>query len=147
MVQMVAWFIWLNGLMVQWHQLQEGDAADIDVAVAAATKAFAQNSAWRQMDASARGLLMHKFADLIERDAAILAVRIRTDYCSDSIDRLIELIDQLIDKLFCRHWIVLTWASRSSRPLATSPPASSGSAIMPVIRLIDRLIRLIDLIN
>ncbi|VDO96171.1 unnamed protein product [Soboliphyme baturini] len=46
--------------------LQEGDEADIDVAVAAARKAFARNSEWRQMDASARGRLLWKLADLIQ---------------------------------------------------------------------------------
>jgi len=50
-----------------------GDKADVDKAVAAARKAFAPGSDWRKMDPSARGKLIHKFADLIERDRAYLA--------------------------------------------------------------------------
>jgi acyl-CoA reductase-like NAD-dependent aldehyde dehydrogenase len=53
---------------------QEGDNADIDAAVAAARAAFAPNSDWRKMDPSARGQLILKLADLIERDKAVLAV-------------------------------------------------------------------------
>lgn len=39
----------------------------------AAQKAFARGSVWRDMNASARGRLMNKFADLIDRDSDILA--------------------------------------------------------------------------
>jgi len=46
----------------------EGDKADVDAAVAAAKAAFKPGSAWRSMDASARGQLINKFADLMERD-------------------------------------------------------------------------------
>jgi len=52
---------------------QEGDAADIDVAVQAAKQAFKRGSEWRTMDASGRGRLMSKLADLIERDSVYLA--------------------------------------------------------------------------
>jgi acyl-CoA reductase-like NAD-dependent aldehyde dehydrogenase len=51
----------------------EADKADIDIAVAAARKAFAVGSTWRTMDASARGKLINKFADLLDRDRAYLA--------------------------------------------------------------------------
>jgi len=50
-----------------------GDKTDIDKAVIAARKAFQLNSEWRSMDASARGRLMYKLADLIERDRDYLA--------------------------------------------------------------------------
>ena len=43
----------------------EGDAADIDLAVKAARKAF-DSGAWRKMDARDRGRLMNKLADLVE---------------------------------------------------------------------------------
>ena len=46
---------------------------DVDLAVAAAEAAFAPNSEWRKLDASARGNLLHKLADLIQRDVKILA--------------------------------------------------------------------------
>ena len=48
--------------------------ADVDLAVAAARQAFSHGSEWRTMDAKDRGKLMHKLADLIERDRAYLAV-------------------------------------------------------------------------
>ncbi|XP_054155888.1 bifunctional protein PutA-like [Oppia nitens] len=52
--------------------IQEGDAADIDKAVKAAKRAFELNSEWRTMDASQRGRLLNRLADLIERDREIL---------------------------------------------------------------------------
>lgn len=51
----------------------EGDKADVDVAVKAAQQAFQLGSPWRTMDASDRGRLLYKLADLIERDRAYLA--------------------------------------------------------------------------
>ncbi|KAG5672905.1 hypothetical protein PVAND_002993 [Polypedilum vanderplanki] len=51
----------------------EGDKADVDLAVEAAKKAFARGSEWRNLDASARGKLLHKLADLIDRDSDIIA--------------------------------------------------------------------------
>jgi len=54
-------------------QVQEGDKADVDLAVAAARNAFKLDSPWRSMDASDRGRLMYKLADLIERDRVYLA--------------------------------------------------------------------------
>lgn len=53
--------------------VSEGSKADVDIAVKAAQKAFEIGSDWRNMDASARGKLMNRFVDLIERDANILA--------------------------------------------------------------------------
>ncbi|XP_069138657.1 aldehyde dehydrogenase 1A1-like [Argopecten irradians] len=48
--------------------IQEGDKADIDKAVEAAKEAFKDSSPWRQMNASTRGVLLNKLADLLERD-------------------------------------------------------------------------------
>ena len=53
--------------------VQEGDKADVDKAVKAAREAFKLGSPWRTMDASQRGVLLHKLADLIERDQEYLA--------------------------------------------------------------------------
>ncbi|KAI4494791.1 hypothetical protein M0804_000992 [Polistes exclamans] len=53
--------------------ISEGDKADVDKAVAAAKKAFARNSEWRTMDASCRGKLINKFADLVQRDLEYIA--------------------------------------------------------------------------
>ncbi|KAH9628706.1 hypothetical protein HF086_003660 [Spodoptera exigua] len=54
-------------------QVAEADKADVDLAVAAAKKAFERYSPWRLMDASRRGLLMLKLAELIESQARYLA--------------------------------------------------------------------------
>merc|ERR1719309_579294 len=54
-------------------EIQEGDKADVDKAVAAAREAFRLGSPWRTMDASQRGRLLHRLADLVERDAGLLA--------------------------------------------------------------------------
>merc|ERR1712038_1054337 len=53
--------------------VSEGDKADIDKAVAAAKEAFKFGSEWRTMDASKRGKLLIKLAELIERDLDYLA--------------------------------------------------------------------------
>ncbi|KAM9331107.1 aldehyde dehydrogenase 1A1-like [Gastrophryne carolinensis] len=53
--------------------VSEGDKADVDKAVKAARDAFALGSPWRTMDASKRGLLLNKLADLIERDHLYLS--------------------------------------------------------------------------
>uniref|UniRef100_A0A674EG96 Retinaldehyde dehydrogenase 3 n=2 Tax=Salmo trutta TaxID=8032 RepID=A0A674EG96_SALTR len=47
--------------------------ADVDKAVKAARAASQRGSPWRRMDVSSRGRLLHKLADLMERDRALLA--------------------------------------------------------------------------
>ncbi|KAM6302090.1 retinaldehyde dehydrogenase 3 isoform 2-T2 [Podargus strigoides] len=54
--------------------IEEGDKPDVDNAVEAAKAAFQRGAPWRQMDALSRGRLLHKLADLLERDRVILAV-------------------------------------------------------------------------
>ncbi len=51
----------------------EADAADVELAVRAARKAFGAGSPWRRMAASERGRLLNKLADLIEKHADELA--------------------------------------------------------------------------
>ncbi|XP_072050604.1 aldehyde dehydrogenase 1A1-like [Amphiura filiformis] len=53
--------------------VQETDKADVDLAVKAAREAFKLGSPWRRMDASQRGRLINKLADLIERDVKYIA--------------------------------------------------------------------------
>ncbi|XP_072453556.1 aldehyde dehydrogenase 1A1-like [Notamacropus eugenii] len=53
--------------------VEEGDKADVDKAVKAAREAFQLGSPWRTMDASERGRLLNKLADLMERDLLLLA--------------------------------------------------------------------------
>ena len=48
--------------------------ADVDLAVKAATEAFKLGSPWRTMNASDRGFLLYRLADLIERDREYLTV-------------------------------------------------------------------------
>ncbi|WP_145204787.1 aldehyde dehydrogenase family protein [Sphingobium sp. B2] len=54
-------------------QVAEGGVADVDLAVKAARKALVDPS-WRDMSAVDRSKLLNRLADLIERDAAELAV-------------------------------------------------------------------------
>lgn len=56
--------------LVRWCVFQ----ADVDKAVQAARLAFSLGSVWRRMDASERGRLLSKLADLVERDSVYLAV-------------------------------------------------------------------------
>uniref|UniRef100_A0A4X1TAD0 aldehyde dehydrogenase (NAD(+)) n=2 Tax=Sus scrofa TaxID=9823 RepID=A0A4X1TAD0_PIG len=51
----------------------EGDKEDVDRAVEAARAAFQLGSPWRRLDASDRGRLLNRLADLIERDRTYLA--------------------------------------------------------------------------
>ncbi|KAJ0178893.1 hypothetical protein K1T71_005668 [Dendrolimus kikuchii] len=60
-----------NGSVIT--SVAEGDKEDINLAVAAAKRAFHRNSEWRLMDASQRGEILRKLADLIERDSEYLA--------------------------------------------------------------------------
>lgn len=54
-------------------QVSEGFKEDVDVAVAAAKKAFERNSEWRTMDAAQRGMLLWKLADEMEANLEHLA--------------------------------------------------------------------------
>ncbi|XP_010623473.3 aldehyde dehydrogenase, cytosolic 1-like [Fukomys damarensis] len=54
-------------------EVEEGDKADVEKAVKAARQAFQIGSPWRTLDASERGRLLYKLADLIERDRLLLA--------------------------------------------------------------------------
>uniref|UniRef100_A0A3Q3RC27 Aldehyde dehydrogenase domain-containing protein n=1 Tax=Monopterus albus TaxID=43700 RepID=A0A3Q3RC27_MONAL len=54
-------------------EVQESEKADVDKAVQAARLAFSLGSVWRRMDASERGRLLSKLADLVERDSVYLA--------------------------------------------------------------------------
>lgn len=54
-------------------EVQEGDKADVDKAVKAAKDAFRLGSPWRTIDASERGQLLHRLADLMDRDRTYLA--------------------------------------------------------------------------
>ncbi|GFT87001.1 aldehyde dehydrogenase, mitochondrial [Nephila pilipes] len=53
--------------------VEEGTAEDVDKAVKAAQEAFKFGSPWRRMDASERGRLLNRLADLIEKERIYLA--------------------------------------------------------------------------
>uniref|UniRef100_A0A8C9RRZ3 Aldehyde dehydrogenase 1 family member A3 n=1 Tax=Scleropages formosus TaxID=113540 RepID=A0A8C9RRZ3_SCLFO len=53
--------------------VEEAGGADVDKAVEAARAASQQGSTWARMDASGRGQLLHKLADLMERERLLLA--------------------------------------------------------------------------
>uniref|UniRef100_A0A8C1TFF9 Aldehyde dehydrogenase 1 family, member A3 n=1 Tax=Cyprinus carpio TaxID=7962 RepID=A0A8C1TFF9_CYPCA len=53
--------------------VEEADKADVDEAVRAARAAGQRGSEWRRMDASSRGRLLYRLADLLERERAVLA--------------------------------------------------------------------------
>jgi aldehyde dehydrogenase (NAD+) len=53
-------------------EVAEGDAADVDLAVKAARKAF-ETGPWPKMDARDRGALIHRLCDLIQEEADELA--------------------------------------------------------------------------
>ena len=52
--------------------------ADVDIAVKAARAAFEIGSPWRTMNASERGVLLNKLADLVEQNRVYLAVSTNT---------------------------------------------------------------------
>ncbi|XP_067461779.1 aldehyde dehydrogenase 1A1-like isoform X1 [Thunnus thynnus] len=54
-------------------EVEEADAEDVDKAVSSARAAFQMGSPWRSMDASDRGDLLNRLADLVERDRLLLA--------------------------------------------------------------------------
>ncbi|EDV33005.1 uncharacterized protein Dana_GF22728 [Drosophila ananassae] len=54
-------------------EIQCGEKEDIELAVKAARDAFKLGSPWRRMDASDRGRLITRLADLLERDRVYLA--------------------------------------------------------------------------
>ena len=54
-----------------WTQFPMAGTEDVNAAVAAAKRAL-DDEAWRGLSASARGKLLYRLADLVERDAAVL---------------------------------------------------------------------------
>lgn len=54
-------------------RVAEADAADVDLAVKAARKAFHAKAPWRRMSAAERGKLLNRLADLIEQNIDELA--------------------------------------------------------------------------
>jgi len=57
----------------EFAQVQCAGKEDVNLAVQAARSAFKLGSKWRRMDASERGLLLNRLADLMQRDIVYLA--------------------------------------------------------------------------
>jgi len=72
-------------------EVAEADKADVEKAVSAAKAAFKRGSEWRNMDASARGNLMLKLADLIERHNEYLAALETLDNGKPYEDALLDV--------------------------------------------------------
>ncbi len=67
------WFETFNPFTGQpWAEVARGDAKDAERAVQAAHKAFTEGP-WPQLNASQRGMLLHRLGDLVARDAKKLA--------------------------------------------------------------------------
>lgn len=105
--------------------IAEGDKADVDLAVSAAKKAFARGSVWRKMDGSARGYLLNKFADLIDRDSNIIANLEALD--NGKSFAAAKVIKNECDNLFLLQSVFALFIFRA---MFTSPP--SCSVITPV---------------
>lgn len=79
-----------------WAQIAQGTAHDVDRAVRAAHKAFTEGP-WSRLNASQRGLLLHRLGDLVARDASKLAaIEVR-----DNGKLLAEMQAQLN---YCPQW-------------------------------------------
>ena len=83
-------------------QVAEGDKADVDLAVKAARKAF-EDGPWHKMNASDRGRLIHKLADLIARRRQIVTMltaerqrlkRVDEERARASLTRLIKALER-----------------------------------------------------
>ncbi|MGL4511695.1 MAG: aldehyde dehydrogenase family protein [Lacipirellulaceae bacterium] len=79
-------------------RVAEGDAADVDLAVKAARKAF-DDGPWSRMDARDRGKLMFRLADLIEEEAEYLAALETLDNGKPIRDARAADIPMVIDTL------------------------------------------------
>ena len=75
--------------------IAEGDKADVDKAVKAARTAFQIGSAWRTLDASGRGRLVTRLANLMERDKQQLA-RLDTTDNGKTLEDALGDVDQAI---------------------------------------------------
>ena len=100
----------------------------MDAAVAAARAAFKLGSAWRTMDASERGRLLNKLADLVERDTQYLA-ELET---LDNGKPVNDAKGDMISSIRCLRYYA-GWADKihgQQIPAGNSPP-SSAAAIQP----------------
>lgn len=79
-------------------KVSEGDRADVDFAVDAARKAAYRGSAWRVLDASKRGQLLYRLAELFKRDRNVLA-NLKTLDTGKPFHSALRDVDHSIDTL------------------------------------------------
>ncbi|KOB77219.1 Mitochondrial aldehyde dehydrogenase, partial [Operophtera brumata] len=96
-------------------RVAEADKVDIDLAVAAAKKAFQRYSPWRTMDASARGRLMLKLAELIESQARYLA-EIETLDCG-------KPVKEAEDEVYYSATVLRYYAGKADKIVGNTIPA------------------------
>ncbi|XP_047987334.1 aldehyde dehydrogenase X, mitochondrial-like [Leguminivora glycinivorella] len=96
-------------------QVAEGDKADIDIAVEAAKKAFHRYSEWRTLDASQRGRLLLKLADLMDRDVTYLS-ELETLDCG-------KPVKQAYGEIIWAAGIVRYYAGKADKILGNTIPA------------------------
>ena len=85
-------------------KIAEGDKTDVDKAVAAAKEAFKRGSTWRNMDASVRGKLLNKLADLFERDLEYLASLESLDNGKTYKHALFDIHGSIMSIRYCAGW-------------------------------------------
>ncbi|XP_063360809.1 aldehyde dehydrogenase X, mitochondrial-like [Cydia amplana] len=96
-------------------KVAEGDKADIDIAVQAAKKAFQRYTEWRTLDASQRGRLLFKLADLMERDVTYLS-ELETLDCG-------KPVKQAYGEIIWAASIVRYYAGKADKILGNTIPA------------------------
>jgi aminomuconate-semialdehyde/2-hydroxymuconate-6-semialdehyde dehydrogenase len=101
-----------------WEEVARGTRDDVDAAVAAARRAFADGP-WPRMGYAERGRILHRLADLIEANAGSLAE-------ADTSD----MGKPLSDMLTCGHRSA-AWATRVSAGKAATSRGSSVRSPKP----------------
>ncbi|XP_063531909.1 aldehyde dehydrogenase X, mitochondrial-like [Cydia strobilella] len=96
-------------------KVAEGDKADIDIAVQAAKKAFHRYTEWRTLDASQRGRLLLKLADLMQRDVTYLS-ELETLDCG-------KPVKQAYGEIIWAAGIVRYYAGKADKILGNTIPA------------------------
>ncbi|XP_061729915.1 aldehyde dehydrogenase X, mitochondrial-like [Cydia pomonella] len=96
-------------------EVAEGDKADIDIAVQAAKKAFHRYTEWRTLDASQRGRLLFKLADLMDRDVTYLS-ELETLDCG-------KPVKQAYSEIIWAAGIVRYYAGKADKILGNTIPA------------------------
>ena len=77
---------------------------DVDLAVAAARRAFKIGSPWRTMDASKRGRLLEKFAQLLDKNKEYVAVRMLIDFVYFHIGKVVVKLSCLFFSDRVKHF-------------------------------------------